>query len=110
MVKYYDVAKGVEPKRKLVNELQTKKELAEEDLRRINSELKELGEALEELTVSEKEQSALLKQLKEDADIMTRRLNAASQLIEGLGSERERWTLDLHSIGDVKKKLVGDCL
>jgi dynein heavy chain len=110
MTKYYEVAKGVEPKRKLVNELQTKKELAEENLRRINQELKELGEALEELTENEKQQSALLKQLKEDADLMTRRLNAASQLIEGLGSERERWTRDLESQGEVKKRLVGDCL
>merc|ERR1719506_3641956 len=77
---------------------------------RINQELKELGEALEELTENEKQQSALLKQLKEDADLMTRRLNAASQLIEGLGSERERWTKDLESQGEVKTRLVGDCL
>jgi len=110
MVKYFDVAKGVEPKRKLVNELQNKKEQAEENLRRINQELKDLGESLERLTEDEKKQSATLKQLKEDADLMTKRLNAASQLIEGLGSERERWTKDLESQGEVKKRLVGDCL
>ena len=40
----------------------------------------------------------------EDADTMTRRLNAASQLIEGLASERKRWTEDLQKMGEVKKR------
>jgi dynein heavy chain len=110
MVKYYEVAKTVEPKRKLVRELQQKKELAEENLRRINQELKELADSLEKLTEDEKEQSAKLKELKDEADLMTRRLNAASQLIDGLGSERTRWTSDLERQGIVKEKLVGDCL
>merc|ERR1711924_336610 len=95
MVKYYEVAKTVEPKRKLVRELQQEKELAEMNLAKINKELKELATALEKLTVDEKEQSAKLKELKDDAEMMTRRLNAASQLIEGLGSERTRWSADL---------------
>merc|ERR1719326_2878313 len=53
MVKYYEVAKTVEPKRKLVRELQQKKELAEINLTKINKELKELAVALEKLTVDE---------------------------------------------------------
>merc|ERR1719310_211509 len=69
MTKYYEVAKGVEPKRKLVRELQQKKELAEENLRRINQELKELADSLEKLTEDEKEQSAKLKELKDEADL-----------------------------------------
>merc|ERR1719159_1046234 len=55
MVKYYDVAKTVEPKRRLVKDLQAKKEAAEENLAKINAELKEFGEVLEELTAQEKE-------------------------------------------------------
>jgi dynein heavy chain len=110
MVSYYEVAKGVEPKRKLVAELQAKKEEAEDNLKRINKELTELGDALEKLTADEKEQSATLKSLKEEADTMTRRLNAASQLITGLDSERKRWTSDLEVMGHVKERLVGDCL
>jgi len=110
MVKYNDVAKGVEPKRKMVAELQAQKEEAEDNLKKITKELKELAEALEKLTVDEQEKSATLRQLKEDADLMTKRLNAASQLIEGLGSERTRWTDDLANMADVKVRLVGDCL
>lgn len=110
MVKYYEVAKGVAPKRELVNKLQQKKEEAEENLKQINKELKELAENLEIVTAERQIQSDKLKQLKEDADTMTRRLNAASQLIEGLASERKRWTEDLQKMGEVKKRLVGDCL
>ncbi|CAJ1332260.1 unnamed protein product [Effrenium voratum] len=110
MVKYYEVAKGVAPKRELVNKLQQKKEEAEENLKQINKELKELAENLEIVTAERQVQSDKLKQLKEDADTMTRRLNAASQLIEGLASERKRWTEDLQKMGEVKKRLVGDCL
>jgi len=110
MVRYNEVAKGVEPKRKLVAELQNQKEQAEDNLKKINTQLKELGESLAQLTEDEKEQSATLMNLKEEADTMTRRLNAASQLIEGLGSERARWTDDLERMGEVKIRLVGDCL
>jgi hypothetical protein len=108
--RYYEVAKTVGPERKLVRELQQKKELAEINLAKINKELKELAVALEKLTEDEKEQSAKLKELKEEAEMMTRRLNAASQLIEGLGSERTRWSADLEMQASVKKRLVGDCL
>jgi dynein heavy chain len=110
MSKYYDVAKGVEPKKKLVKELQDKKEAAEENLRNIKAELIELSEKLSTLSEQEKTQSAKLAELKEQAGQMTRKLNAASQLIEGLASERARWTKDLASMSEVKKRLVGDCL
>eukprot|EP00929_Paragymnodinium_shiwhaense_P077084 TRINITY_DN3967_c0_g3_i3.p1 TRINITY_DN3967_c0_g3~~TRINITY_DN3967_c0_g3_i3.p1 ORF type:complete len:4541 (+),score=1544.66 TRINITY_DN3967_c0_g3_i3:127-13749(+) len=110
MVKYYDVAKGVEPKRKLVAELQQKKEQAEEDLHNIKEELSELGAKLDALQEDEKIQSQTLKDLKDEADSMTRKLKAASQLIEGLASERIRWTADLENMAQVKIWLVGDCL
>ena len=41
---------------------------------------------------------------------MQRKLNAASKLITGLGSEQRRWTIDLEFLGTDKVKLVGDCL
>merc|ERR1739848_810811 len=58
MVKYFDVLKTVEPKKKLVSELQRKQEEAETNLNKINKELKMLGDQLEKLTVQEREQSA----------------------------------------------------
>lgn len=53
MTKYYEVAKTVEPKRKLVKELQQKKEAAEENLEKINKELSELAASLEVLNKDE---------------------------------------------------------
>jgi len=110
MVAYYEVAKGVEPKRKRVQELEAQKEEAAENLKRINKELADLGQKLGELTADEQEKSATLKGLKEEAELMTRRLNSASQLIDGLGSERIRWTQDLKVMSQVMERLVGDCL
>jgi dynein heavy chain len=71
MSKYYDVAKGVEPKKRLVAELQAKKEAAEENLRNIKAELIELSEKLTSLNEQEKDQSAKLAELKDQADMMT---------------------------------------
>jgi hypothetical protein len=44
------------------------------------------------------------------ADLMERRLLAASKLIAGLGSERERWTRDIADLEARRERLVGDCL
>lgn len=41
---------------------------------------------------------------------MTRKLNAASKLISGLGSEQVRWSADMEKFKVDKIKLVGDCL
>jgi dynein heavy chain len=41
---------------------------------------------------------------------MSRKLNAASQLITGLGSEQTRWSADMVLIEEDKIRLVGDCL
>ena len=41
---------------------------------------------------------------------MARKLNAASKLITGLGSEQKRWTADMENLANDKVKLVGDCL
>lgn len=42
--------------------------------------------------------------------MLARKLNAASKLISGLGSERTRWTADMENFKEDKVKLVGDCL
>jgi dynein heavy chain len=41
---------------------------------------------------------------------MTRKLKAASQLINGLGSEQVRWSGDMKQFEIDKVKLIGDCL
>jgi dynein heavy chain len=41
---------------------------------------------------------------------MERRLNAASRLIDGLSSERSRWSSEIKALEEKQTKLVGDCL
>lgn len=41
---------------------------------------------------------------------MSRRLDAASRLIDGLSSERARWTNDMNTLEAKIVQLVGDCL
>jgi len=41
---------------------------------------------------------------------MERRLGAAEKLIDGLGSERTRWSADVESLQASRERLVGDCL
>lgn len=51
-----------------------------------------------------------LQDLKAKAELMERRLVAAEKLIEGLGSERTRWSADVESLRSSRERLVGDCL
>jgi len=48
--------------------------------------------------------------LKTNADLMEKRLDAASRLIAGLGSERSRWSQELEDLAIARVKLLGDCL
>ena len=45
-----------------------------------------------------------------ESNEMTRKLNAASQLINGLAGEQKRWGEEMEKIKEDKIKLVGDCL
>ncbi|PHJ24428.1 dynein heavy chain family protein, partial [Cystoisospora suis] len=110
MMEYHNVAKGVEPKRRLVEELSLKKEKAERDLEKINAELVQLKEQISTLQHDQAEQAAKLHEIQQEAAIMERRLTSACQLIEGLESERVRWTEDLKACGARRENLVGNCL
>jgi dynein heavy chain len=57
-----------------------------------------------------KEKKDELDALEAESAMMTRKLNAASQLIGGLAGEQKRWSGDMKTIEEDKVKLVGDCL
>ncbi|PFH33986.1 dynein heavy chain family protein [Besnoitia besnoiti] len=110
MIDYHHIAKGVEPKRKLVEELSLKKDKAEWELEKITLELRQLKEQIAGLQSDQQEQEARLQEIQTEAALMERRLTAACQLIEGLESERLRWTQDLENCGNTREELVGNCL
>lgn len=53
-----------------------------------------LEEEINQLSADYGEKSSELKDLQEQATVMEKHLNAAAKLIDGLSSERIRWTLE----------------
>ena len=76
----------------------------------IFSEMLSCGIDLQELSAQFEEKTAEQRELKDKADTMERRLEAASRLIAGLGSEKTRWTAETKELDSSKEKLIGDCL
>lgn len=90
--------------------MKRQKAAAEKDLAETEAKLKEVTEKLTELNQKKSIKQAELDELERISKEMTRKLNAASKLITGLGSEQRRWTIDMEGLGVDKVKLVGDCL
>ena len=110
IVNYYGVAKTVNPKRQAVANAEKTLRQAQKDLVKIQAEVKALGDQLAELQLKFEAGSTEERELQERADLMERRLTAASKLIAGLSSERERWTSDMEKLHSSREFLVGDCL
>ena len=109
-IKCYDIYKDVEPKRRKAEEMKKQKAQAEKDLAETEAKLKDVTEKLNELNSKKKIKQDELDELEAKSMEMQRKLNAASKLITGLGSEQIRWTADMESLVVDKVKLVGDCL
>ena len=65
-------------------------QLSKRELERIQKELASIEEELARLSVQYEEAMSEKKALQEEADLMERRLVAASKLISGLSSEKAR--------------------
>merc|ERR1712159_289470 len=98
MVQYYEVAKVVEPKKRAVQEATKTLAKAMKDLKATQQEVKELEKRLKELAeqleATQNEKDALAEQ----AAKMEAMLIAATKLMAGLESERERWTNDMQDL------------
>ncbi len=110
IIKYYDVAKNVNPLRNKVKEMEKAQRQTEAELAQLHATLKLLSKELGELNTQFGEAKTELDQLQSEASLMTKRLNAASKLIEGLTGERTRWSADVRNLEDRAVKIVGDCL
>ena len=109
-LKCYDIYKDVEPKRKKAEAMKKAKEQGEKELAETEASLAELNRNLSELNANKQEKQSKLDDLQRTSAEMTRKLKAASQLINGLGGEQKRWTADMGLLEEDKVKLVGDCL
>lgn len=77
----------MEPKRKKAEEMKRQKAAAEKDLAETEARLKDVSEKLADLEQKKSIKQAELDDLEKKSKEMTRKLNSASKLITGLGSE-----------------------
>ena len=110
IVKYFDVAKNVAPLREKVKEMEKAQRQTESELAVLTAQLAALAKDIGELNVQFAEANGELDVLQQEAALMTKRLNAAAALIEGLTGERTRWAADVTSLNRQKINLIGDCL
>jgi len=104
------VFREIKPKRDRVAQLEKDFMLAKRELDRINTELGKLEDELSRLNARYEAAMVDKQQLEAETEIMERRLLAADKLIGGLGSENERWTVELRELRQQRVRLLGDCL
>jgi dynein heavy chain len=110
IVNYNKVAKMVEPKKKKVKKMEKDLMKAQMDLKKIKEDLIQLQKDIAKLSATLDAKTVELNELKDRADKMAKHLEAAKELIGGLGSEKSRWTIERDKLAISETMLVGDCL
>jgi len=110
MKEYYDSSKLAKPKLDALAISEAELEAAQRELSDAKSKFQHLKVLLNELQ-SNFEMAMAKKQALVDRSASTaQRIQQASQLIEGLSSERERWQAEAGMFEEKKKTLMGDCV
>jgi dynein heavy chain len=107
-LKCYEIYREVAPKQKKAAEMKKMLETAQKELAETEANLNELNAKLAELNAEMEEKQTELNKLKDESARMQKRLDAATKLITGLGSEQKRWTQDMKTFEEDKVKLIGD--
>jgi len=110
ILRYYEVAKNVEPLREMVKKMEKAQARTESELAQVRTLLDKLNEELRELNKGYRNANNDLTELQSQAMIMEKRLTAASNLMDGLTAERSRWSNDSSALGRKCDTLVGDSL
>jgi len=108
MYSYINIAKVVGPKKEklrvMQNELRVankKKEIQEEELAKVAAEVEAFNKQFQA-------ENAKKIALEEKADATKKKMESATNLIEALSGERERWNQQRNEFKDILRKLVGD--
>ena len=107
---YCFVAREIKPKRDKVALLEKNFQMSKRELDKIQKELSSIETELKTLGQQYEQAMSERKALEEEAELMQRRLSAASKLISGLGSEKVRWQEDFEELKRKQVRLLGDCL
>lgn len=108
MVNYYFIAKFVAPKIEALKMAELKLAAANEELAQAQSELEEKEREVLELNNEFSAAMGEKMKIQEEADMTRAKMDAATQLIEGLAGEKQRWTMQSKQFNQQMRKLVGD--
>jgi len=110
MYKYHQVTLVVEPKKLQLAEAQASLDITMGVLKKAQDTLKAAESRIAELEASFKEANDKKEQLVFDVEQCRARLDRAVKLMNGLGSEKTRWTESCANLSTAYEALVGDAL
>ncbi|RUS80966.1 hypothetical protein EGW08_011286 [Elysia chlorotica] len=110
MDKYDEVIKVVAPKQAALKEAEAELKTAMDSLEKKRASLRQVQDKLKVLQDTLEANKKKKLDLENQVDLCQKKLERASQLIGGLGGEKERWKVAAASLGEKYKNLVGDIL
>jgi dynein heavy chain len=108
MCTYYETAKFVAPKQQRVRDMEIEMSRASRELSKAEADVRKQQAELDKMKDKLDSAMSAKKALEDDALLTKRRMESAEALIEGLSTERIRWTNDSKNFDDRILKLVGD--
>jgi dynein heavy chain len=106
---YYEASKLIKPKLEALAVAEGQLATAEKKLAEAMVRLDACNARLAELTATFDKQMAEKTRIERGAKELERKMDQATQLIDGLAGERVRWAADSKQFGMWMKQLVGDC-
>ncbi|OQS07437.1 dynein heavy chain [Thraustotheca clavata] len=106
---YHEASKVVKPKLEALMIAEGQMEAANKALAAAELRLSKCKERLTELQQMFESQMSEKKRIEDGANALARKMQQASDLINGLAGERVRWTDDSNNFADLKRRMVGDC-
>ncbi|CAH0400414.1 unnamed protein product [Chilo suppressalis] len=110
IVKFYDVYVVVEPKRRALNAANAELQAARDKLAFLTDQIKELEEKLEVLLKAFQEAVNEKMKCQAEADATNATIDLANRLVNGLASEKIRWSATVVNLKESGVMLPGDVL
>ncbi|XP_068619246.1 dynein beta chain, ciliary-like [Battus philenor] len=110
IIKFYDVYVVVEPKRRALNAANAELQAARDKLAFLTDRIKELEEMLEELLKAFQEAVNEKTKCQAEADATNMTIDLANRLVNGLASEKIRWSATVVNLKESGVMLPGDVL